>query len=86
MKKILSLVGIAIVSAVASYAIAYLQDPKNYAKVSKATKKYSAELDKKAKELNKKVKPYLAKLNKEAKAYAKLAKKLYAKKLKEIKI
>lgn len=86
MKKILSLVGIAIISAVASYAIAYLQDPKNYAKVSKATKKYSVELNKKTKELNRKAKPYLNKLDKEVKAFSKQAKRLYAKKLKEIKI
>jgi hypothetical protein len=65
MKKILSILGVAVVSALATYAVSYLQKPENYAKVSKLAKKYSAQLEKSAKAYSKKAKKLLSKKMKE---------------------
>jgi len=61
MKKLLSIVGVAIVSALATYAIAYLQNPENYAKVAKYAEEYSAQLEKSAQAYSKKVKKLFSK-------------------------
>lgn len=65
MKKILSIIGVAVVSSLATYAISYLQNPENYAKVSKYAKKYSAQLEKSIKGYSKKAKKLLSKKIKE---------------------
>lgn len=61
MKKLLSIIGVAVISALATYAISYLQNPENYAKVSKLAKKYSTELEKSAKLYSKKAKKLASK-------------------------
>lgn len=67
MKKVLSIVGVAVVTALAGYAISYLQQPENFAKVSKSVKKYSAQLEKSAKTYSKKAKKLINKKIKEYK-------------------